>query len=301
MIMNGARGSTAREGGFAARALRRTDDAPDVRRRVEGEARDGRARNGERRAAAGADAYASMEAPRPVARQPRDPQRVKRLATIAAASVAIAFASLAYGVWTQATSRAAVEEATAGAMPTLVASTDIRAGDVLSPEAVEERLVPQAFRASSALEGGAVEGDAAGGKRAVVDIPAGAQITSSLVTGVEGAGHLAAELQPGMQAVTIAVDSETGIAGQVKVYDAVRVVSAESASSGEALLQTVCERARVVSVGDGVGGDGAAYASVTVEVSPLEADAVREAQYAGRVSLVLISSGDVLDGGDDRG
>ena len=97
---------------------------------------------------------------------------------------------------------------------------------------------------------------------------------------------------------------ETGLAGHVRPYDTVRIVSAEGASAGEAFLETVCERARVVAVGDDATSVQSGSASVTVEVSPEEADAVREAQFAGRVSLVLVAADDAFeevgaDGQDD--
>lgn len=233
-----------------------------------------------------------------------DAARVKRLATIVAASVALAAVSVSYGVWSAAVSRAAVEHATAGALPTLVAVADIRAGDALTSESVEVRDVPASYRATSAL--GAEALGAAGallGGRALVDIPAGAQLSSSFVTGA-GGDRLSSELGVGMQAVTLAVDVETGLAGHVRPYDAVRIVSAEGASAGEAFFETVCERARVLAVGDDATGVQSGSASVTVEVSPDEADAVREAQFAGRVSLVLIAADDAFeeagnDGQDD--
>ena len=195
-----------------------------------------------------------------------DTVRVKRLATIVAASVALTAVSVSYGVWSAAASRAAVEHATAGALPTLVAAADIRAGDAITAEAVTVQDVPATYRAASALGGEALdaEGLAAGG-RAIVDIPAGTQLSSSFVTGM-GGDRLSAELGAG--------------------------------------LETVCERARVVAVGDDATGVQSGSASVTVEVSPEEADAVREAQFAGRVSLVLVAADDAFeevgaDGQDD--
>ena len=228
-----------------------------------------------------------------------DTVRVKRLATIVAASVALTAVSVSYGVWSAAASRAAVEHATAGALPTLVAAADIRAGDAITAEAVTVQDVPATYRAASALGGEAL---AAGG-RAIVDIPAGTQLSSSFVTGM-GGDRLSAELGAGLQAVTLAVDVETGLAGHVRPYDTVRIVSAEGASAGEAFLETVCERARVVAVGDDATSVQSGSASVTVEVSPEEADAVREAQFAGRVSLVLVAADDAFeevgaDGQDD--
>ena len=59
-----------------------------------------------------------------------------------------------------------------------------------------------------------------------------------------------------------------------------------------------------MAIGDDAAGVQSGSASVTVEVSPDEADAVREAQFAGRVSLVLVAADDAfgeatVDGQDD--
>lgn len=229
-----------------------------------------------------------------------DVRRAKRLAAVAAASAAVAFASVAYGLWAHASSSAAVGAATSGAQPTLVAVADIRAGDALTEQTVRLEDVPAAFRSPAALGADALQQGSALGSRALVDIPAGSQITASFVTG-SGGGRLAADLGAGMEAVTIGVDSETGLAGRIRVYDAVRVVSAEGASAGTSLLTTLCDSARVVAVGDEASAAGAPYTSVTVEVDPSQADAVREAQYAGKVSLVLLSAQDALGEGEAHG
>lgn len=297
MAMGGSGGdSAAWGGGFAARASRRVA-SEDSGVASGGGARPGSSvsRRGERAVAPMPSATDRAKPPATVKPRSGEMVRVKRLATIVAASVALSVVSVSYSVWSAAASSAAVEHATAGALPTLVAAADIHAGDVLAQEAFEVQDVPAAFRAASALgvEALDAEGGVAGG-RALVDIPAGTQLSSSLVTGA-GGDRLSAELGTGMQAVTIAVDVETGIAGHVRPYDTVRIVSAEGASSGEAFLDTVCERARVVAVGDDAAGVQSGSASVTVEVAPDEADAVREAQFAGRVSLVLVSSADAFE------
>lgn len=303
MVMGGNGGDAAAwGGGFAARASRCGTDGDGPA------AGGGVGRPGFGAPRGGVQATASMPAVagdrvKPAATAgPRkgDAARVKRLATIVAVSVALAAVSVSYGVWSAAASRSAVEHATAGALPTLVAAAGIRAGDALTAESVEVQDVPASYRASSALGAEALgaEGGLSGG-RALVDIPAGAQLSSSLVTGA-GGDRLSSELGAGMQAVTLAVDVETGLAGHVRPYDAVRIVSAEGASAGEAFLETICERARVLAVGDDATGVQSGSASVTVEVSPGEADAVREAQFAGRVSLVLIAADDALgEVGDD--
>lgn len=302
MFANSQESAVASGRGFAARAARRTDaGSASQTRRAERPGRENAEayeRSGSRPRGGSASHTVAMPA---VAASPGDPRRVKRLAAVAAASVAVALTSVAYGAWASTSSQVAVETATAGALPTLVAAADIRAGEELSSAPLEARSVPATYRLASALGEESLAEGALSGSRALVDIPAGTQITPSLVTGVGGSGRLSADIGAGLEAVTVAVDTETGIAGWIEAFDLVRAVSAESGASGETLLRTLCERARVVAVGGGLGDEGSAGSSVTLEVTPAEADAVREAQYAGRVSLVLISAADAVDEEEERG
>lgn len=228
-------------------------------------------------------------------RTPRsdDPQRVKRLAAITAASVVFALVVAVVGVGSLLSSQAALEEARAGVQPTLVAAVDIRAGSELTADQFEQKDIPQSARASAVLTPDVLTGEGSPvGKRALVDIPAGTQMSASLFSGTAGSGYLAAALDYGMQAVTVAVDAETGLAGQLRPGDRVRVVALEGASIGEALLTSLAEGIRVVALDGQMTGGAEVYSSVTLEVSPQQADAIREAQYAGLVSLVLASSAD---------
>lgn len=298
MIGSGA-GAARRGEGFASRVTQREAAAAGGEAVGRGDAtREGRPADF---AAAGRVGRADGMAPARSARR-KDKEQAKRLSAVASAAVAIALVAVGYGSWAVASSRSAVEEATRGAESVLVAAADVKAGDVLSASSFEVKSIPAAFRAQGALSADALSAQAGViGGRALVDMPAGAQVTASFVTGAESGDHLAAQIAQGKEAVTLSVDAEAGIAGRVRVYDAVRIVSAEGASAGSAYLSTVCERARVVAVGDGGAEAGSGYSSVTVEVSPDEADAVRAAQYAGRVSLQLVSSLDSLGGGGDGG
>lgn len=225
----------------------------------------------------------------PVPRSPQDPRRVKSLAAVAAASVAVALVAAAYGTWAALSAQAAVADANADAQPTLVTADDIPAGEVLAASSLEVRPVPRSLRVQTALGADALEGAASiVGQRALADLPAGTQVTPAAVSGRAEGARLSAALAADRQAVTVAVDAESGLAGQLRPSDRVRVVALEGAASGEAFLSTICDDVRIVSLdGDRVGGDGA-YTSVTLEVSAEQADAVRAAQWAGKVSLVLM-------------
>lgn len=218
-------------------------------------------------------------------------RRCKQMSAIVAASVAVSCVSLGYALWQSAAAQSAVDQATRGSSAVWVTARDVKAGDVIDAGALEVRRVPEAYRSAAAL---AAEGDDAlagvSGARALVDMPAGSQLCSDFVTGTGSDGRLAGQLALGMEAVSLSVDDETGIAGLVKPYDSVRVVSTEQASSGVMDLQVLAERSRVLAVGGDGYVDGASYSAVVVEVTPDEADAIRQAQASGRVSVQLLPS-----------
>lgn len=268
MMRDFAANSTSQQGGFAARAARE-DASPSARQHH--------------------TTHATTRASTASSTPRRDPGRAKRLAVVAAASAAVAVASVGYGVWAVASSRAATEAVAADLVPTAVAATPIGAGETIVDGQIEVVEVPRSFRSEGALDAVSLpEGGSVLGSKALVDIPAGSQIIPGLVAGVAGGDRLAAALTPGTEAVTVAVDTETGLAGQIKPFDTVRVLSTETAASGEALLRTVCERALVIATGSG-SDDMAGGGAVTLAVSPDEANAIREAQFAGRVSFVLLA------------
>ena len=96
--------------------------------------------------------------------------------------------------------------------------------------------------------------------------------------------------------VSLSVNDETGVAGQVQPFDEVRVVCVTEAAGGAVSLDELCASARVMSVGGDGAGEGAAYSAITLELTPEQADAVRCAQASGTISVQLVAGG-VLSGG----
>lgn len=226
--------------------------------------------------------------------------RCKQMSAVVAASVAVACVSVGYSLWQAAASQSAVDQATRDSAAVWVVSQDVKAGEMLDTDSLEVREVPAAFRSAAALPAQSTEpASSVSGMRALVDIPAGSQLCGTFLAGSGSDGRLAAQLSADKEAVSLSVDDETGIAGQVKPYDAVRVVSIEGASSGIVDSQTLANRARVVAVGGDGYDDGASYSAIVIEVSPDEADAIRQAQVSGKVSVQLLASEDVLTGGVD--
>ena len=106
----------------------------------------------------------------------------------------------------------------------------------------------------------------------------------------------AAQLAAGMEAVSLSVNDETGVAGQVQPFDEVRVVCVTEAAGGAVSLDELCASSRVMSVGGDGAGEGAAYSAITLELTPEQADAVRCAQASGTISVQLVAGG-MLSGG----
>lgn len=219
-------------------------------------------------------------------------QRLRVMATITAVALAVALLALLYGVVTQSRAHMAVTNATQGAVPVLVSLADISAGEVLSEANVTVVEVPAAYRAKDAISESALASVL--GKVALSDVSQGAQLSASMVSGFSG-GHLAAQITPGMEGVTLSVDEESGLAGQIHAYDQVRIFAVNSDASSEVAAETICEHAKVVSTGVGEGAaTGTTYSAITVEVSPEQADQIRVAQYAGSVSVGLVAEQDAL-------
>lgn len=218
--------------------------------------------------------------------------RLKQLSVVAAAAVVVAFVSVAFGVWRSASASAAVDAATRDQATVLVATREIRAGEVIAEADVSSQLIPQAYRAQGVYLAQSAASAGIAGARVLVDIPAGTQLSNGSIASAGSDGRIAASLSAGMEAVSISVDDETGVSGQIKPLDRVRVVSVETESGGAASVVEVCESARVLSTGGDGTGEGVSYAAVTVEVSPDQADEIRAAQSAGRVSLQLIATAD---------
>ena len=212
--------------------------------------------------------------------------RFKQMSAVTAAAVAVAVVAVGYGLWQAGASRAAVDQATKGARSVVVTTRDVAAGDPFGADAVQLVEVPQAFRQDDALGADALDGaGSVAGARALVSIPANTQLSPQMIAGSAADGRLAAQLAAGMEAVSLSVNDETGVAGQVQPFDEVRVVCVTEAAGGAVSLDELCASARVMSVGGDGAGEGAAYSAITLELTPEQADAVRCAQASGTISV----------------
>lgn len=119
-------------------------------------------------------------------------------------------------------------------------------------------------------------------------------------------GFLAAVLGPGMRAVSVGVDAITGSAGLIWPGDRVDLILTQAL--GDALIpvgrriaaETVLSDVRVIAIDQqlvqGVAPDGTEgkARTVTMEVTPAQAERVAVATRIGRLSLAVQSAGDTL-------
>lgn len=130
-------------------------------------------------------------------------------------------------------------------------------------------------------------------------IVAGEPILASRVVKPSEGGFMAAVLTPGYRAVSIAVNAITGNAGFILPGDRVDVILTHEVSgdessgmSGGFSSQTIIQKARVLAVDqrfDDQNSEISLAKTVTLEVTPKQAEQVNVASELGRLSLSLRS------------
>src|SRR6516164_1149427 len=141
-------------------------------------------------------------------------------------------------------------------------------------------------------------------------IDPGMPITRDDVIRVRDRGFLAAVLEPGTRAISINVDAATGVAGLIWPGDRVDVILTQDieagASIGERIAsETILRDIRVIAVDQDIAQgaepsaaskSGRVPSTVTLQVTPEDADKVAVAQHLGHLSLAVraISDGAVV-------
>lgn len=181
---------------------------------------------------------------------------------------------------------------------TLIKTDDLAWREVPAAE-VHKGQVQRDTPAAAKLSGAVV-------RRAIDD---GAAVTDRDVVYPDAPGFLAAALQPGMRAVSVAIDDVTGNAGLTLPGDRVDLILTHRLSEGgdmraagppKVASETVLADVRVIAVGQAIrapDGEAAAPAApaassartVTLEVSPRDAESVAVVSRLGQLSLALRS------------
>lgn len=187
----------------------------------------------------------------------------------------------------------ALDEMSAPA-PALVASGHIASGARLDKTMVELKQIPRAFIQPGALKAVA-ESD---GQVALAPFAPGEQILANKLTTTGIA--LALAVPPGKRAATLAVDPASSVAGLLKPGDLVDVIATVE-ESGVPRTFAIIQASVVLAVGKVFGSQAAPSEgglsspsgdTVTLAVSPYEAEQVTHLELVGRIKLVLRSQGD---------
>jgi pilus assembly protein CpaB len=233
---------------------------------------------------------------------------VKKLALLVGALViAVITAFMAKNMFAGA---GAQQAAAAPAVPlgpkVLVARKALPVGTIIDAESLTYQPWPKELLQSAYYVEGGPDGDPKTLLGTVVRYPvtAGQPLTRGSMVGPQDRGFLAAALGAGMRAITVPVNSSTGVAGFVFPGDHVDLVltqQVEGGGDGPALKasETIVRNIRVLATDQRVTDkdkDGKTevktFSNVTLEVTPRIAEKIAVAQSIGTLSLSLRSIAD---------
>ncbi|HET7334327.1 MAG TPA: Flp pilus assembly protein CpaB [Rhizomicrobium sp.] len=182
----------------------------------------------------------------------------------------------------------------------LVASTNLQPGVALSDASVRWQKWP-----ASAVDDSFITKEKSPDvdkfvKGAVVRAPlvSGEPLSVSKIVHADAAGFMAATLQPGMRAASIAVSAESGAGGFILPNDRVDVLVTRQVSNSPARYstRTILSSVRVLAIDQTSHEDKDQKVVVgktaTLEVTPAQAESLSRAQASGTLSLSLRALGD---------
>jgi pilus assembly protein CpaB len=233
---------------------------------------------------------------------------VKKLALLVGALViAVITAVMAKNMFAGA---GAQQAAAATAVPVgpkvLVAKKALPVGTIIDADSFAYQPWPKELMQSAYYIEGSADGDPKRLFGTVVryQISAGQPVTRGSLVGPQDRGFLAAALGPGMRAVTVPVNTTTGVAGFVFPGDHVDIVLTQQVAGGGdgpplKVSETIVRNVRVLATDQRFSGkdeDGKTqvktFSNVTFEVTPRIAEKVAVAQAMGTLSLSLRSLAD---------
>lgn len=188
---------------------------------------------------------------------------------------------------------ARVDEAIASG-EVVVAATDISVGSAIKLSQVVTTMWPKATMPENALS----SVNEASGRVALLTIKAGDPITQVKLIPLEGApGVLSYKVPAGHRAMTVAVDKVSGVAGFIAPGNMVDlVVTTKPAGYREPVSKIFLQNVPVLATGNILEqqpeGGAVEVPTVTLDVTPIEAEKLAVASTTGKLQLLLRRSGD---------
>jgi pilus assembly protein CpaB len=183
----------------------------------------------------------------------------------------------------------------------LIAARDLPAGQLLNASAWGWRSMAAADVPKGAIVQGSSDLAALKGALLHNAVGRGSPLRSSDIISSADPGFLAASLQPGMRAVSVAVNDVSGNAGLIQPGDHVDLILTQSLRDAQGagrsvVSETIATNLRVIAVGaslqrpkDADANSGGQVRTVTLEVMPRGAAVVAVASKLGDISLALRS------------
>lgn len=218
-------------------------------------------------------------------------KKVSRLQAATAALAAVCVASLGAAAWSQADAAGRIDAAFAGTEQVVVLSQGLSAGEPIEESDLAIANVPAQLVAEGTLTPADLENPKTSpvGRLAASFAAKGSQVTSATAAGEGNPASLADSIAAGYEAVTVPVDSASGMAGMLREGDTVRVLVSADDEVGGTGVKIVSDGARIAAIGaDFSAGASGDYSTVTLELTPEQAEIVRGADSA--VTLTLPSS-----------
>ena len=218
-------------------------------------------------------------------------KKVSRLQAATAALAAVCVASLGAAAWSQADAAGRIDAAFAGTEQVVVLSQGLSAGELIEESDLAIANVPAQLVAEGALIPADLENPKTSpvGRLAASFAAKGSQVTSATAAGEGNPASLADSIAAGYEAVTVPVDSASGMAGMLREGDTVRVLVSADDEVGGTGVKIVSDGARIAAIGADFSASASGdYSTVTLELTPEQAEIVRGADSA--VTLTLPSS-----------
>ncbi len=186
--------------------------------------------------------------------------------------------------------------------PVVVASRDLAPGETINNSTAAVREFPKEFLHDSAL--GPTEFNRIDGEALLIGVRAGEPLLP-VYTVTRGGAYFSGSIQEGRRALTIEVDELSSIAGMVKPGDVMDLImtakppqgtgSAVAGHQAESFTFPLLSGVEVMATGKaqrGTAGNIESYSTVTLNVTPQEANAIIVAKASAKVTAVLRSPKD---------
>jgi pilus assembly protein CpaB len=185
-------------------------------------------------------------------------------------------------------------------MDVLVAASDIAAGTPLSPESARWQSWPKSDANETLITRQMAPDVAAAIKGTVARtrLLTGQPLTTLNIVHSDAAGFMAAQLSPGMRAISIRISAESGAGGFILPNDRVDILQTKQISSRPRISATkaILRNVRVLAIGthaaQGKDQNTVIGGTATLELTPEQANAVQRAETDGSISLALRPLGD---------